>query len=403
MQNIVITSKSTICALGHDAESIWAGYKDDETALTMCCYGGQDTPVGKLSPVSEEQIKDIRKSNLNYRRLDKSVLLSLWASRKVVESAGWNDLSNVGVNIGSSRGATQLFEKYHRYFVESPDSRMTPLVSPTTTLGNIASWVAYDLGVTGATLSHSITCSTALYGMLNACAWLKSGMADKFIVGGAEAPLTDFTVAQMRSLGVYSTATNKFEGDSVSWPSAPLLADKDVNTMVLGEGASVFALEVDNGQPALAKIAGLGYGTEIIEHNASLSAEAECMQKSMRMALENAGLDSVDVVIMHAPGTHQGDTSELRAVKTVFGGNSGKNLPHLVSTKHMTGHTLGASGGVSLDLALEILQRGEVIHLPYETEFQERHGRQLGQAPQTVLVNAVGFGGNAVSVIVSKL
>ena len=83
---------------------------------------------------------------------------------------------------------------------------MTPLVSPTTTLGNISSWVAYDLGVKGATLSHSITCSTACTG-LNACAWLKGGMAKRFLVGGSEAPLTDFTVAQMRSLGIYSKKT----------------------------------------------------------------------------------------------------------------------------------------------------------------------------------------------------
>lgn len=397
MQNIVVTAKSTICALGHDSESIWAGYKSGKSGLTMCCFNDQDTPVGKLLKESEQQIKNLRKANINYRRLDKSVLLSLWASRNVVESAGWDDLENTGINIGSSRGATQLFEKYHRHFVESPDSRMSPLVSPTTTLGNIASWVAYDLGSTGATLSHSITCSTALHGMLNACAWLSSGMADKFIVGGAEAPLTDFTVAQMRTLGVYAKPTsdnNSTDNNSSAWPCAPLLAGKEENTMVLGEGASVLALEVDNGQPALAKIAGLGYGTEIIEHNASLSADAQCMQKSMKMALENAGLDSVDVVIMHAPGTTQGDQSELRAVKSVFT----ENTPHLISTKHMTGHTLGASGGVSFDLALEMIKREEVIAFPYETDVEQREIK-----PKTVLVNAVGFGGNAVSVVIQKI
>ena len=410
MQNIVVTAKSTICALGHDAESIWAGYQGAEistatsgaSGLTMCCFNDKDTPVGKLSPESEQQIKDLRKANINYRRLDKSVLLALWASRNVVRDAGWmsaegeenNRLADVGVNIGSSRGATQLFEKYHRHFVESPESKITPLVSPTTTLGNIASWVAYDLGVNGATLSHSITCSTALHGILNACAWLRGGMADKFIVGGAEAPLTDFTIAQMRSLGVYSKTTSASTGISADWPCAPLQAGKNINTMVLGEGASVFALEIDNGQPALAKIVGLGYGTEIIEHNASLSTDAQCMQKSMAMALENSGLDSVDVVIMHAPGTILGDQSELRAVQSIFG----EKQPHMLSTKHMTGHTLGASGGVSLDLAIEMIHRSEVVKFPYEINV-----RQENVQPDTELVNAVGFGGNAVSVIVQKL
>ena len=119
------------------------------------------------------------------------------------------------MNMGSSRGATQLFEKYHQHFIDFPKKRISPLVSPTTTLGNIASWVAYDLGSEGATLSHSITCSTALHGVMNACAWLKSDMADKFIVGGSEAPLTDFTIAQMKALGVYSK-------QDFTWPCSPL-------------------------------------------------------------------------------------------------------------------------------------------------------------------------------------
>ena len=386
MQNILITAKSTIASVGHEKEQIWSNYISSKSSLTTCCFNNQDTPTGKLSADGEKQIKNLRKDNISYRRLDKSVLLALWASRNVVKDAGWNDMSGVAVNIGSSRGATQLFEKYHKHFVETPEKRMTPLVSPTTTLGNISSWVAYDLGVEGATLSHSITCSTALHGVLNACAWLKGGMAERFLVGGSEAPLTDFTVAQMRSLGIYSKKND-------TWPCAPLEEGKSENTMVLGEGASVFALENDNGQKALGRILGLGYATEIIEHNASLSVNADCMQKSMRMALEDAEIDTVDVVVMHAPGTCQGDESELRAVESVF---NDKEV-HLVSTKHHTGHTLGASGGLSVDLALEMIERGEVVNIPYQTSVKQR-----SVAPQTVMVNAVGFGGNAVSIIIQK-
>lgn len=386
MQDIVITAKSAIGSVGHDSESIWSAYTGGKSALTMCCFNECDTPVGKLSPESEQLIKDLRKKNINYRRLDKSVLLALWASRQMLSDAGWSDLTNTGVNIGSSRGATQLFEKYHRHFVETPTKRMSPLVSPTTTLGNIASWVAYDLGVEGATLSHSITCSTALHGVLNACAWLSSGMADKFIVGGAEAPLTDFTVGTMRALGVYTKSLTDY-------PCAPLLAGKTENTMVLGEGAAVFGLEKNSGKKALGSITGLGFATEIIEHNASLSADAQCMQKSMQMALDDAQRSSVDVVIMHAPGTSQGDQSERRAVEAVLG----RGAAHLISTKHMTGHTLGASGALSLDLALEMLGRGETIAFPYETGLPS-----LDVTPRSIMINAVGFGGNAVSIIIEK-
>ena len=207
-----------------------------------------------------------------------------------------------------------------------------------------------------------------------------------FLVGGAEAPLTDFTVAQMRALGIYTK-------QSSDWSCAPLQKGKKANSMVLGEGAAIFALEKDNGQKGIAKIIGLGYATEIIEHNASLSANAECLQKSMRMALKEAEISEVDSIVMHSPGTLKGDESELIAIKSVFT----EQTPHLISTKHQTGHTLGASGALSLDLAIEMIIREESISFPYPTEMNQKK-----IAPKTILVNAVGFGGNAVSVIIQK-
>jgi|TARA_B110000116_G_C16725026_1_gene530969 3-oxoacyl-(acyl-carrier-protein) synthase len=386
MQNILITAKSTIACVGHESEQIWQQYRSPKSALTTCCFNNEDTPTGKLSPASEKLITELRKENINYRRLDKTVLLALWTSRNAVKNAGWTNLEKTGINIGSSRGATQLFEKHHKHFLEAPDKRMSPMVSPTTTLGNISSWVAYDLGIEGATLSHSITCSTALHGVLNACAWIGSNMADQFLVGASEAPLTDFTVAQMKALGIYSKKSS-------DWSCAPLRKANEDNTMVLGEGAAMFTLERDRAQKSLARIIGLGYATEIIQHSASLSAEADCLQKSMRMALSDAELTELDVVVMHAPGTTQGDRSELKAVEAIFG----KNGPHLISTKHQTGHTLGASGGLSLDLAIEMLNRQELISFPYKTEVESKR-----LTPETVMINAVGFGGNAVSIIIEK-
>tara|TARA_B110000444_G_scaffold256732_1_gene293691 strand:- start:1553 stop:2716 length:1164 start_codon:yes stop_codon:yes gene_type:complete len=387
MQNILITAKSTIACVGHESEQIWQQYKSQKSALTTCCFNNEDTPAGKLSISSERLITELRKENINYRRLDKTVLLALWTSRNAVKNAGWRNLEKTGINIGSSRGATQIFEKYHKHFLESPDKRMSPSVSPTTTLGNVSSWVAYDLGIKGTTLSHSITCSTALHGVLNACAWINSNMADQFLVGASEAPLTDFTVAQMKALGIYSKKTS-------DWSCSPLKESKEDNTMVLGEGAAMFTFEQDNAQKALARIIGLGYATEIIQHSASLSADADCLQKSMRMALDDAELTELDVIVMHAPGTTIGDKSELNAVETIFG----KNQVHLINTKHQTGHTLGASGGLSMDLAIEMLNRQELICFPYKTEVESKR-----TTPETVMINAVGFGGNAVSIILQKV
>ena len=81
MQDILITAKSSIASVGHESEQVWHSYKSEKSALTMCCFGGEDTPVGKLQPESEKKIVDLRREKVSYRRLDKSVLLALWASR----------------------------------------------------------------------------------------------------------------------------------------------------------------------------------------------------------------------------------------------------------------------------------------------------------------------------------
>ncbi|MDA8895217.1 beta-ketoacyl synthase [Flavobacteriales bacterium] len=385
-EKIIITGMGSISSMGSTQEEIWKNYCTQTTRITPCCFNNCDTWVGKLHPNQEELLKNLRKENPQFRRLDKTVLLSIISARQAVKNAGWGEEKNISINLGSSRGATQLFEKYHKNFVQNKEDRLTPLVSPTTTLGNISSWVAYDIGSKGASFSHSITCSTALHSILNGIAWLTSGMTTKFMAGGAEAPLSDFTIAQMRALRIYSEEKGSF-------PSLPIEKNKTTNSLVLGEGAAVFCLEKDKGQHRQATIQGFGFSTELIEHNVSLSAEAECLKEAMKMALKNANLETVDSIVMHAPGTLKGDVSEYKAIQHLFG----EKIPHLISTKYTTGHTFGASGAISIELAILMLKNKKLINLPYES-FSAGNKNN----PTNIMVNATGFGGNAVSIILSK-
>lgn len=385
MQNLIITGIGSISLLGSEIDEIWGNYKESIHKFSPYYSNQKKYFAGKIKSKSEKKIKLLSKENNSYKKLDRSVLLAIIASRQAVKNSGWTSMKNVAINIGSSRGSTSLFEKYYDYFISSSNKRLSPLTSPTTTLGNIASWVAMDLGSNSATLSHSITCSTALHSVLNAAAWLNSGMSNKFLCGGSEAPLTDFTIAQMQALGIYS------EGDNI-WPSRPLEKNPKKNNMILSEAASIFSLEKNQGQNGIVKIIGLGFATEIIKHNASLSSDAKCIQKSMKMALKDANLISVDTIVMHAPGTIQGDISELKAIKKTF-----QNMPHLISTKHMSGHALGASGGLSLELGIMMLHKSENICFPYKNI-----ATQNKKPPNTILINAVGFGGNAVSLVIQK-
>lgn len=383
---ISITAFSSISPLGNSAEEVWKNYLDNEHCFSKQFLDQQETFVAALGAESKKIVAEVRESDIKYKFLDNSVLFALAASRKAVEQAGWSKSDVFGINIGSSRGATDLFEKHYKEYLDT--GKAQTLASPTTTLGNISSWIAHDLQSVGPEISHSITCSTALHALLNGVAWLKSGMSDKFLIGGSEAPLTDFTIAQMRALKIYSRINKEDE----AWPNLAFDFEKTQNTMVLGEGAGICCLESGEKENAIAYVTGVGFATEILEHNISISAEADCFQKSMKMALQDVDLNSVDAIVMHAPGTIKGDLTELRAIEKVFG----SQLPLLTTNKWKIGHTFGASGMLSLELALLMLQHDKFIEVPFAKEKQQT--RPL----KKILINAVGFGGNAVSILIEK-
>jgi 3-oxoacyl-(acyl-carrier-protein) synthase len=378
---VAITAITSISALGNSSDAVWQSYQSPKHLFTYKQTGQLSVPVSLLDTNSAAVVAALRDSDHKYKALDKSVLYAMAVSREAVKKAGWTS-GQFGINIGSSRGATELFEKHYADFLAH--GRANTLASPTTTLGNISSWVAHDLQTSGPEVSHSITCSTALHALLNGVAWLKAGMAEQFLVGGSEAPLTDFTIAQMQALKIYSKETGDF-------PCRALDFVKKQNSMVLGEGASVCCLELGESQNALAYIEGVGYATEILEHSISISAEANCFNKSMRMALKDTPFNEVDAIVMHAPGTIAGDASEYKAIQKIFG----EKLPMLTTNKWKIGHTFGASGMLSIEMAIMMMQHQRFISVPF-VEAQP-HRNQINK----VLVNAVGFGGNAVSVLLS--
>jgi 3-oxoacyl-(acyl-carrier-protein) synthase len=381
-QIISITAIASVSPLGNSLESIWKNYLTDTTCFSEQHLDHATTLVAPLDTISKQEVEALRQSDIKYKSLDKSVLYAMVASRKAITKAGWAKDAVFGINIGSSRGATDLFEKHFQEYLEK--GKAQTLASPTTTLGNISSWVAHDLQSSGPEISHSITCSTALHAVLNGVAWLRAGMADKFMVGGSEAPLTDFTIGQMRALKIYSNSQEKY-------PNRAFDLSKKQNTMILGEGAGVCCLEIGKKENALAYIEGIGYATEILEHNISISAEADCFQKSMKMALKDINLSDVDVIVMHAPGTIKGDLTEYKAIQKIFG----EVLPLLTTNKWKIGHTFGASGILSMEMAILMMQHNQFIGVPFA------EAQQQTKPITKVLVNAVGFGGNAVSILLS--
>jgi 3-oxoacyl-(acyl-carrier-protein) synthase len=311
-----------------------------------------------------------------HAKLDRTVRLALSLSARMRQS-NTNITDQTGVSLGSSRGATELLEGDLQAFVNKEDVRQ--LSSPTTTMGNISSWVAQDLNAFGPNVENSMTCSTAAQSILTAVAYLNSDMCAQFVAGGAEAALTPFTMAQLDRLGIYSKAESQAGN-----------FDKLENTMVLGEGAGLLLL---SNEPKNAKyaIAGVGFAIEAIAHPAALSSNGSCFQKAMTMA---KGDHEIDAIVMHAPGTKQGDLAELKAIHKVFG----KETPLLTNNKWIIGHTFGASMLLSLEMAIFMLEHQEF----YAVNPHKSSGNQNVQL-NTILVNSAGFGGNAVSLLIRKI
>lgn len=293
------------------------------------------------------------------------------------------DQIDVNLSIGTSRGASKTLEDYIELFIINKSRALPPLGSPTTTIGNLASITGGYHGVKGHHMVFSNTCASSLFSIINGCVWIKAGQCVGYIVGGSEAPLTPYTLKQLNALKVYSHEMDEY-------PCRAMQLDKKQNTMCLGEAACLFYLEEAN-EKSIATIAGWG---QAIDHGKTLtdiSDEGLGIQESMRKALAHAKLSSVDVVITHSPGTILGDRAESAAIHAVF-----ETLPILYNNKWKYGHTLGASGALSVMDAVQILRTQTVPSIPYLSQ------DSISAKIDTVMVNATGFGGGTFSLILKR-
>src|SRR5210317_1027465 len=205
---ISIVAMSSISALGNEEGEIWQNYQKKSTLIKEKSFGRFKALVSSIKRDHRDAVEELRKIK-NYKDLDPSVLMAIFTARKAFDQTDWHH-REFGINIGSSRGATTLFEKYHQEFLDQDKLQVSTLSSPTTTLGNLSSWVGHDLQAEGPVISHSIACSTALHGLLNGIAWINGGMSERFMVGGSEASNTAFTLSQLKSLKIYAEQNSDY-------------------------------------------------------------------------------------------------------------------------------------------------------------------------------------------------
>jgi len=312
---------------------------------------------------------------------DRASVLALHAADQAVSQAGWQD-EDFSIIVGCSRGPTVSWEQSYAEFKEYGEVK--PLTSPRTTLGSIGFALGKYFGTSALASSLSVTCSSGMHAILHGVALLRAGMAKRVLVGGAEAPLTTFTLRQLEALRIYAGVPEP--GLHACRPFA-----EPASGMVVGEGAAFLALSVEEPtrtytyvqeprtrtytEVHLLTLKALAFTQENSPTATGISAEGQGLQKAMSKLV--SAHEIPDLLVAHAPGTKRGDAAETAAIKAAFG----EHLPPVTSYKPFTGHTFGASGPLAITAALAALEAGDI---------------------NSALVNATGFGGNVVSVLVTS-
>jgi 3-oxoacyl-(acyl-carrier-protein) synthase len=381
---VVVTGYGSMSPAGTSPERVEFRYRSGKTAVRPTRVGNEEIWAARLDDEAESELQTWAGSLRRHEKLyDRAAILAAAASDCAARH--WQPGSSYAVVMGTARGAAGLTERYLSEF--TPGRRVSPFASPLTTTGGLASLAAAALsarlGPATTAFVISQTCVSGLTAVATAAAMIRAGVVERALAGGAEAPLTPFTVAAVRATGVYS---RRLAGD---FPCRPMGGAAD-DGMVLGEGAAVFALERARADVrAMAAILGAGFGAERPEHLAAMSADGAALQSAMKTAIAAAGAYP-DLVVVHAPGTHSGDAAELAALRAVWGA---RPLPMIYAPKWLTGHALGAAPALALELALLMLQSPHPPNMPYDVP-----GNPVSRV-RSVMVNAAGFGGAAASLI----
>lgn len=373
---------------------VHSNYVSRRHFLTEQDFNNKKYLVGAVPDDVETLITKKRESSKSLSRVDRTVVLALLATENLLQKMGDVTLDRLCLSIGSSRGATGLWETYYDAFQRAPSQKIDLHTSPLTTLAHISTEVAAHIKAESINIDNSTTCSTGIQSVINGLAWLKSGMTDKLIAGGAEAPLTPFTLAQVEALKIYS------KDNSADFPCRPLSNEENKkNTFTLGEGAALHFIEqaeVNSIKDSDVLIESVGYAYQKPPSFTGIDKGGTPLFKAMDMALKNQiSRTPVDLVLVHAPGTVQGDEAELNALKNFF---TSQEFPHVFSNKWATGHTYAASASLNIDLACICLKHNYCPDFPYKTVLNNNKPRKI----KKVMINATGFGGNAACIILSS-
>ena len=407
-RRVVVTGLGLITPLGIGVEKTWSALcagKSGVRRITKfdpshhaCQIAGE---VTDFNPADYIEKKDIKK-------MDTFIHFAVGASQMAVDDSGLKvteeNADRVGVYIGSGIGGLPAIEAYHKVLLDKGPDRVSPFFIPMVIINLASGQVSMRIGARGPNSCAVTACATGNHCIGDAFRIIQHGEADAMVAGGTEAAITPLCVAGFASAKALST-----RNDDPERASRPF--DKERDGFVLGEGAGVLVLEeLESARRRGARIYAeiLGYGMTADAHHITAPPEDGAgAVRCMRLALKDAGLtpDAIGYVNAHATST-MADRIETNAIKQVFGEHA-RGLA-VSSTKSMTGHLLGAAGGVEAIFSILAIQRGVLpptinqdVPDP-ECDLDCVPNRARPAEVRTVLSNSFGFGGVNACLIFSR-
>ncbi len=398
-RRVVVTGLGLVTPLGTGVEKTWNALCAGESGIrriTRFDPAGYDAQIAgevtDFDPARFIEKKEIKK-------MDTFIHYAVGAAQLAVEDAGLKvapeEATKVGVYIGSGIGGLGSIEHYHDVLKEKGPGRVSPFFIPMTIINLASGQVAIRIGAKGPNACAVTACATGNHCIGDAYRLIQRGDADVMVAGGAEAAVTPLGVA-----GFASAKALSFRNDEPTRASRPF--DKDRDGFVLGEGAGVVVIEeLEHARRRGARIYGevAGYGMNSDAYHITAPPEGgEGAVRCMELALKDAGIGKEQIGYINAHGTStMADAIETHAIKTVFGERA-YGIP-VSSTKSMTGHLLGAAGGIEAVFSILALFHGilpptinlETPDPACDLDYVPNKARPA--AIKAALSNSFGFGG----------
>ena len=405
----VITGLGVIASNGISKEAFWNALKEGKSGIVkITCFDASTYSTQIAGEVHNFEPTDFM-SPKSARRMDRFCQFGVAASRMALEDAQLevddNNGKKIAISIGSALGGLPYCESQHAIFLEKGLNRVDPLLATRLYTGEASSYMSIELGIKGPCYTFSTGCVAGTDAMGQALTLIRHNVSDVVITGGAEAPLSPLAFGAFCRIGALSERNS-------DPPKACRPFDKNRDGFVMSEGAGIIVLEelehaLKRDAHIYAELIGFGATSEAYHMTKPLET-AEGTIESIKISLQDAGIgpDDIDYINAHGTSTPLNDKTETLAFKKVFGPRA-HEIP-INSTKSMTGHTIGGSGGIEA-VASCLMIENQFIHptINYETPDPEC---DLNYVPNkgieaninTILSNSLGFGSRMSAIIIKK-